>query len=620
MSAAPLDLLLEYVQRTRGFDFSGYKRTSLERRIAKRMEEVGITDYVDYVDYLEVTPAEFQALFNTILINVTAFFRDPPTWDYVAADLLPPLLASLGEAEPVRVWCAGCASGEETYTVAILLAEAMGEEAFVERVKIYATDVDEEALDTARHAAYSAKDVENVPRQVVERYFEQVDQRYAFRKDLRRAVIFGRNDLVQDAPISRVDLLSCRNTLMYFNADTQGQILSRFNFALNDRGYLLLGKSEMLIRHAEFFRPVNVKRRVFRKIPRPTLRERLLTVSHQHHTDDAPEPAAALREGILDASPAAQIGVDEAGVLVMVNRRARELFHLARTDVGRPLRDLEISYRPLELRSHIETAVGERRTILVDGVAAPVATGDVRDLEVQIAPIISEDRVLGTAITFADVTRQHRVTQELETTRRELEHAYEELQSTVEELETTNEELQSTNEELETTNEELQSTNEELETMNEELQSTNQELETINDELRVRTMEVSEVNAFLDSILTSMGVAVVVVDRDRVVQVWNAHSADLWGLRSDEVEGHALLGLDIGLPLEALGPALTSVISGDEKRRELSLDARNRRGREITVRVTAMPLVMDPGDIAGAIVVMEQVDGVLAGRDGGSAD
>jgi two-component system CheB/CheR fusion protein len=611
MSNAPLDILLEYLQRTRGFDFTGYKRSTLERRIRKRMAEVHCESYVDYLDFLEVQPDEFSLLFNTILINVTGFFRDGPTWDYLASDALPALIESIGDGDPIRVWCAGCASGEETYTIAILLAEALGEQGYVERVKIYATDVDEQALDIARHAVYSVKDVEAIPREVLERYFERTDGRYVFRKDLRRAVIFGRNDLVQDAPISRIDLLTCRNTLMYFNAETQERILGRFNFALNDRGLLVLGKSEMLITHSDLFAPVSLKRRVFRKVARQQpLRDRLLAVAQQRHPAEPPERATALRDGALDAGLTAQIAVDAAGTLVMANRRARELFRLGPGDIGRPLKDLELSYRPVELRSHIDAALEQRRAVVVDATGVAVAVGDIRDLEVHVRPVRvggDEEALLGATVIFADLTQQRRLREELETSKRELETAYEELQSTIEELETTNEELQSTNEELETTNEELQSTNEELETMNEELHSTNEELATMNDELRLRTGEINEVNTFLEAILTALRVGVVVVDKDQLVQVWNAQSADLWGLRPDEVEGRHLMGLDIGLPLEHVKPILVDVLAGREDGMEVDVPARDRRGRDITCRVSCIPMRDGEAEISGAIVLVEEV-------------
>jgi two-component system CheB/CheR fusion protein len=603
---AALDVLLEYLKHTRGFDFTGYKRSSLERRIEKRMHEVGMGSYQEYLDYLEFQSDEFAFLFNTILINVTGFFRDAAAWDYLATEVIPRLLETASPERPLRFWCAGCSSGEEAYTIAMVLAEALGEQRYLERVKIYATDVDEEALTEARHATYTAKAVEAVPPPLLEHYFERVEQRYAFRRELRRTVIFGRNDLVQDAPISRIDLLTCRNTLMYFNAETQASILGRFHFSLNNGGYLYLGKSEMLITHSDLFKPVDLKRRVFAKVARPTLRDRLLFTAH-------PDPVAAfdgadagVRESALDAAPVAQLAVDEDGIVVLANQLARTTFGLSNADVGRPLKDLEVSYRPLDLRSNIEAAHAERRTVVVTDVSMTISSGEAREFEVQLSPLYAGDRMLGTTVSFTDVTVQHRVQTELEDSKRELESAYEELQSTVEELETTNEELQSTNEELETTNEELQSTNEELETTNEELQSTNEELETINDELRQRTLELNEVNAFLETILTSMGVGVAVVDRSLAVQVWNAHSSELWGLRSDEAEGESLLSLDLGLPVEKLSGALRAVLDG-ESRVELRVEATNRRGHPIDCRIVALPLSVDGGDVSGTILLMEEL-------------
>ena len=263
-----LEELLTFIRDTRGFDFTGYKRSSIERRIAKRMGDLGVERYDDYVDHLELHPEEFAQLFNTILINVTGFYRDPPTWELLAQEVIPELIARRPSDAPLRVWCAGVASGEEAYTVAMLLVGVLGEQGFRDRVKIYATDADEEALDQARAAAYAPRAVEGLPPAALNEFFERTDQRYVFRKDLRRSVIFGRNDLTQDAPISRIDLLVCRNTLMYFNAETQERILRRFHFGLDPDGVLVLGKSEMLLSHGNLFAPVDLKRRMFRKVAR----------------------------------------------------------------------------------------------------------------------------------------------------------------------------------------------------------------------------------------------------------------------------------------------------------------------------------------------------------------
>jgi two-component system, chemotaxis family, CheB/CheR fusion protein len=607
VSEAPLDVLLNHLKRTRGFDFTGYKRSSLERRIAKRMAHVGSSGYIDYVDRLEVDPDEFAALFDTLLINVTGFYRDPQAWDYLAEEIVPKLLADTGEAGAIRVWCAGCATGEETYTLAIVLAEALGERAFGERVKIYATDADEDALMQARAAVYTAKQVEAVPPELLARYFERVDERFAFRKDLRRVVIFGRNDLVQDAPISRIDLLACRNTLMYFNADTQSRVLERFNFALNPWGYLLLGKSEMLITHADLFRPVDLKRRVFSKVVGASLRDRLMNVQRDPGARGGGaqlDPVTA--ERAFDVAPVAQLVIDADGKLATANDQARALFGIALSDAGRPLKDLEVSYRPVDLRSNFDLALAERRTVVIPGVNAVMPSGHARDLEVHLTPLVSHDVVLGATVWYLDVTGERRLQDELEISKRELDTAYEELRATVEELETTNEELQSTNEELETTNEELQSTNEELETMNQELESTNQELGTMNDEMRRRSSDIDEVNAFLETILTSLGVGVVVLDGDQTVRVWNASATELWGLRADEAEGRHFLGLDIGLPLDDAKAALRSVVAGGSERAEVTLDAIDRRGRPIRCHLTVLPLGGDGPGPTGAIVLMDE--------------
>ncbi len=607
-----LDDLLEFVRDSRGFDFTGYKRASIERRVTKRMGEVGLREhaYDDYLDYLELHPEEFAALFNMLLINVTGFFRDPAIWEQMAATVVPALLARRPDDASLRVWCAGCASGEEAYTVAMVFARVLGDDVFRERVKIYATDVDEQALDQARHGAYTPRQIEDVPRDALERFFERTEQRYLFRRDLRRSVIFGRNDLVQDAPISRIDMLVCRNTLMYFTAETQAQILRRFNFALDDDGVLLLGKSEMLITHGDLFAPIDLKWRVFRKVVRPMLRDRVRMMATELGNGVPPTAAESLRQAAFELVGSGNLVLDTRGVVVMANDEARRMFGLGTADFGRPIQDLELSYRPLELRPHLDVVAAERRAIEV--TAVPWRVGEVdRILDVGMTPLMSDGTMLGTSIAYVDVTDGHRLHEQLTSSRRELESAYDELQSTVEELETTNEELQSTNEELETTNEELQSTNEELETMNEELQSTNEELETMNDELSHRTLELDDLNAFLETILTTIGLAVIVIDGQQHVQIWNEEARDLWGLTSEEAEGQHLLALDIGLALEQLKGPLRDCLSGAGSRAELDLPATNRRGRAFQCRVTVLPLgIRADGTVSGAIVMMEPLDRV----------
>jgi two-component system CheB/CheR fusion protein len=618
--------LLRYLKETRGFDFTGYKRTSLMRRVQRRMQDVKIDSYEDYQDHLELHPEEFTALFNTILINVTGFFRDSEAWTYLETELLPALVHR-NPGGPFRVWSAGCASGEEAYSLAILLAEQLGVEEFRRRVKIYATDVDEEALAEARQATYDAEALKGLPPERMQAYFEPAGGRFSFHKDLRRSVIFGRNDLVQDAPISHIDLLVCRNALMYFNAETQARILHRLHFALDPAGVLFLGKAEMLLSHDSLFTPVDLKRRFFRKVPQGLPR---LTPA----TSDAGRSAEAvvdqaqdrLRAEAFGAGAGGQVVIDRDGRLAMANHRAETLFGLSGADVGKPLQDLELSYRPVDIRSAVHRAAAERRPNWLREIKWP--RGDeTLWLDIQVVPLLERDgSLLGTSVLFTDVTRHRQLQAELEYANRQIEAAYEELQSTNEELETTNEELQSTVEELETTNEELQSTNEELETMNEELQSMNDELQSSNDELRQRTGEVDELNHFTEAIFTSLLTGVAVVNRDLLVQVWNSRAEDLWGVRRDETVGEHLLNLDIGLPVDQLKPAVRGLLAGsDEDHVQLELDAVNRRGKPVRIGVTVSRLVT-AGTVAGVIILMDErspaapPDGQPTGRPVATAD
>jgi two-component system CheB/CheR fusion protein len=601
--------LLSYLKESRAFDFTGYKRASLMRRVRHQMMQVGVSSFDDYYDYLQVHPDEFTALFNTILINVTGFFRDVEAWEYLTANALPALLEKVGD-EPIRVWSAGCATGQEAYSLAMALVEALGAAAFRQRVKIYATDVDEDALTIARQATYTEKEVRGLPEGYLEKYFEPVNGRFAFRKDLRRNVIFGRNDMVQDAPISRIDLLACRNALMYFNAETQSRIVSRLGFALKPDGILFLGKAEMLLNHTSTFEPLDLKRRFFRKAAQNDTAE-LVTATvpplpARRPADD--DDMLALRTEAFLTSPTAQLVVDAQDKLVLINHRASALLALSERDLGRPFQDLEVSYRPAELRSQLSTVRDTGTSVWMRDVEWHRSANEHLTVDIQLVPLTdARMRMLGTAIMFNDVSRFRQLQDELESANRQLETAYEELQSTNEELETTNEELQSTVEELETTNEELQSTNEELETMNEELQSMNDELQATNEELRERTTEISSLNRFMESILGSLGAAVIVVSREMMVQVWNRQAEDMWGLREDETVGQHFLNLDSGLPTDELKSVVRAVIFDGHADQERTLTAINRRGRSVELRVNATPLVSGDDEPTGALLLMEQI-------------
>jgi two-component system CheB/CheR fusion protein len=495
----------------------------------------------------------------------------------------------------------------------MLLAEAMGLEECRNQVKIYATDVDEADLESARRGIYSAKSIENVPEDLREKYFTTSNHngQYAFQQDLRRTLVFGRHDLMQDAPISRLDLLLCRNTLIYFNREAQERIVTRLHFALKETGFIFLGRAETMLTHADLFEPTNLKQRTFRKVSLPERKERLeaLIPAGAATPDGWTDNNRAIQQAIFETTSPARVVVDEQGTLIMANEEARTRFGLDLRDLQRPFRDLELSYRPVELRSLIEQAREEKQTIILRDTQRMLPKDHGQEnLDIIVTPLWGDDgHWLGTAISFADVTERRKIEAELEQARHEMESMNEELQSTNEELETSSEELQSTVEELQTTNEELQSTNEEMETMNEELQSTNGELQGMTDELRNRTVELNRSNAFLESILASVEVAVVVIDNNFRISLWNERAEDMWGLRSGEVINLSFLDLDIGLPVEELKKPIERFLADHNENEKVMLNAINRRGQSIRCSVTRTIRLRTDGAPQGVVLVMEEV-------------
>ena len=585
LEAGPeFEKLIEHLRDTRGFDFTGYKRASLLRRVSLRCSELGIDSFRAYLDYLQVHTEEFGALFNKILINVTEFFRDKETWDYLAEKVIPRIAAKTGE---IRVWSTGTSSGEEAYSAAMLLCEALGEESFVDRVKIYATDVDEEALAKAR-GGYTAKELASVDDGLRLRYFERQGERFMFRAALRRTIIFGRHDVTQDAPISRLDLLICRNTLIYFMAETQGRILARFHYALNDDGYLFLGRAEMLLTHGALFTPVDVKERIFTKVARLHLQDRLVLLAQSGSKEATNHIARQLRvrELTTEGTPYPQIVVDATGILISANQHARKLFAIPADDLGRALKDLELSYKPVDLRTPIDRINRERRPVSMPSVEITSREGTSGLYDIHVDPLIDDDdSLVGIVLNYVDITHASQLRSELERL---------------------GQELQSHKEELETTNEELQSTNEELETLNEELESTNAELNSINTDLQLRTREVERLNTLLLAVSGNIEVGAAVLDGGMRVQLWNERAADLWGVRSDEVIGNSFFNLDIGLPAEELRKLIQAGAGGRPLHDELVVTATTRRGREIRCRVIAHA-IGDGDQPAGVVLVMEEL-------------
>jgi two-component system CheB/CheR fusion protein len=531
-----LNDLLQELAEQRNFDFRGYKKTTLERRFRRRMFQLSLGDYAGYGEYIRKHPDEINELLNTLLINVTEFFRDPPAWEILRHEILPPVLKRVKPGHSFRAWSAGCASGEEPYSVAMLLAEHFGSRIQDYDVKIYATDIDADALNTARRGEYSLDAARRVSPEWREKYFHGKGL-LRVNREVRRLVIFGRSNLAQDAPISHVNLLVCRNVLIYFAPDLQKQILGRLHYALEPGGILFLGKSESQLTNSRLFDRMNARWRIFQRITStPSLEERPdqhteVAEPVNNHVNRANLELEAARQQYRYLLEALRIGalllnVDDT--ITQHNSAALTLCGLAPANlVGRRLSDTDLFVRIGDLGTQLQAT---RLNNESSRFPSRVKSGsEERLLEVTMRPILGETgQRTGTLIYLDDQTVQEK----LQTTVEELESTSEELQSANEELETTNEELQSTNEELETTNEELQSTNEELETTNEELQSLNEELETMNQELEERTKELDQVNSVYAQTLEKIRLPVMLVNQEQRIEFWNAMALRLFGFKS----------------------------------------------------------------------------------------
>jgi two-component system CheB/CheR fusion protein len=562
-----LQRVLERIREVRNCDFRQYKKATLRRRIERRMAERKCASLQAYRELLDADPAEIDVLVSNMLIKVSSFFRDRDPWDALKAKILPTLIAAKRPGDELRIWCAGCATGEEAYSVAILCGEVLGPSFATYPIKVFGTDVDPRAVATARRGVYARAALENVDEETRRRWFISSPEGFAVKKEVRRVLVFGVNDLVADAPISRLDLLICRNVFIYMDGSLQKKVLTRFHYAMRPEGILMLGKSELIPFAARIFQPVDLPRRIYRKARRGELagaaQERLTGLLEQQiapsgGSDAEPEGdgarAGSFNHAALNALSSPVIGSALDGTVVLWNRAASRLWgHDEAEMVGKKLvalglpglgGDLLLDKTALlrQGKSDREAAEGIiNRGPAYKDIAVRCEVSAVRNGDDELLGFLY--RVDDVSSTRALETELRRATEERQSAIEELQTTNEELQSSNEEMETTNEELQSANEELQTTNEELQSTNEELETTNEELQSTNAELDATNRELAHRTEELNLVNFYQRTIVRSLSAAVVVLDAKGRISIWNLAAERLLGLPEGEAIGQLIWSL-----------------------------------------------------------------------------
>lgn len=621
--------MLNLLRQARNFDFSGYKRSTLHRRIEHRMRERRCVKVENYCEILQQEPAEVDALVSALLIKVTEFFRDAPLWEKLRKHILPELLAKAAANGDLRVWSAGCATGEEAYSLAMMLAELTTHERNAVPFRIFGTDRDAGAIAAARRGLYNQQQVRSLPAPLLESWFEQVPEGYLVRNDLRRYLVFGVHDIVNDAPISRLDLILCRNLFIYLDAAAQRRALLHFHHGLKHDGILALGKSELIPFAEKLFAPVDLPARIYRKLayqPRetdypftPPAAPREPEARENPPTAPPPVSAGPSYRDALMALDIAVVVLNKEGVITVWNEAAARLWSRREADVlGRPLSEIKwddsAGQRLLERVAAIRAVRGHvaQETFTLEGDRP-------RTIRLEISPLYGKDQtdLSGFVFVARDLTELQEALAALrqaEERQREATSKYQsaidELQSTNEELETTNEELQSANEELQTTNEELQSTNEELETINEELQSTNASLDAVNNELGARTAELNRLNLAQRAMIRAVSAAIIAVDGQGQITSWNPATERILNRTEEQLRNHNLQRLSLAPLPRPIAARIKRALARKAGLNIESFDC-SLNGRALKLRCSLIPLSNHEAHY-GAMLILEPARNQLA--------
>jgi two-component system, chemotaxis family, CheB/CheR fusion protein len=589
--ASALHIIFHDLRTATGVDFSHYRQSTILRRIHRRMVVHKIDKIADYVKYLQRNPTEIKALYQDMLINVTSFFRNPKVFDALKSEVFPVIQRNLVRERGIRIWTPGCATGEETYSIAIALLEFLGDRAAHVPIQFFGTDVSESSVTRARNGVYAENIRGDVSPERLQRFFTKVESGYRVSKTIRDMCIFAQHNVASDPPFSQMDLICCRNLLIYMEQVLQSRIISLFHYALRPNGFLVLGSSEGLGSKTNLLAVEDRANKIFSKKAAPAGHAFSVPPSPRTLKDRAPLriparlPYAASsfseaqkefdRRLLTDYTPAT-VFINEDLEIIHTRGAVYKYLKLASGRASLSLLKMARAGLLAELRNAIDrakkdgTVVGKRSipvkggdgegngnadalpphdsTRLVNFDVIPIPMGHVKELYFMIvfhevprdpAAEARPRRIAATDKSHASSTQRAKLEQELAATK-------EYLQSVIETQEATNEELQSANEEILSSNEELQSTNEEMETAKEELQSANEELTTVNDELRSRNVELSQVNNDLMNLLSSIEIAVIMIGSDLTIRRFNPKAQKFLGF----------IPSDIGRPLSNISPLI----------------------------------------------------------------
>jgi two-component system CheB/CheR fusion protein len=590
-----MNRILMLLRSGTGNDFSLYKKSTISRRIERRMSQHNISDMEIYARYVKEHPAEVHTLFKELLINVTNFFRDPEAFVTLKQEILPLLLADKPEDYVFRVWITGCATGEEAYSIAILLREFMDENQRELKVQLYATDLDDDAIAVARAGLYPANIAQDVTPERLRRFFNKENAGWRVKKEIREMVVFAIQNVIKDPPFTKLDLLSCRNLMIYLEPELQNRLIPAFHYALKPGGVLLLTPSESIGNHHALFAAQNRKWKFYRAVHTTASTRTVLssglnwTISGSdkiqgeiHPNPQEPNFAELTKRMQLQAYAPASVLTDTKGDILYVHGDTGKYLRPAPGQASLNAIEMAREGLPLELRSAILSAADASTQTL--GRELSVKTnGGYSNVALSVRPLPSNGRNL-LLVSFQDIEQPGHVKpvrakrsagpaeqQHIAELERDLAYTKENLQATIEEQQASNEELKSTNEEMQSTNEELQSTNEELETSKEELQSINEELITVNAELQSKIEQLAGMQNDMKNLLDNINVGTIFLDRHLLIKRFTR----------DAMRVYRLVASDVGRPLADIKSNLDNEdLLGDA---QSVLDSLAPREREVRV-------------------------------------
>lgn len=560
--------ILCLVRARTGNDFRNYKRNSVMRRVERRMSLAELTNLADYLDYLRQNEGEVDDLARDILVSVTCFFRDPEVWRALESDIIPRIIDSKEEGDEIRVWVPGCATGEEVYSYGVLFSEAIERSAKGLRLQIYGTDIDDVSREIARRAVYPVAIAHDLPEASLRAYFEpQGGDRFAVAKSLREKVTFAKQNILSDPPFSRMDLVSCRNLLIYLDTDMQKRVVKLLHFALNDAGIAVLGSSENIAQPKNLFKPINRERRLYervgeratypptRDVPMPPAKRSPLSQMQEHgiHRPSSRGIEETNRSLLMEHFDAASALVDQSlHIRYLSGKTERYLRH----PEGTPSHDLSVLVNASvgqRIRNFAKQALSENAP---RDFVAKLPHTEAKRAKVTLKPVRLEDGEAGLFIVFealpeaSETALAHSAIKDVEDQQaslegqdalihnmnRDLREARDDLRATVEDLASANEELKTSNEEVMSMNEELQSSNEELETSKEELHSLNDELTSVNKELTNKVGELESAYNDMDNLLASTDIATIFLDEKLRIKFFTSACSRLFNLIPSDKE------------------------------------------------------------------------------------